>query len=202
MKKNPYIDFTNMRIEEKPYKYLVVKDLFVESAWKALLEWFQGTSNFNKFNELGYKNSIFHISKTNIPKEIEEFINIENISFVKRQLEKAFNVKFKDEILISAQKYMSGDGTLIHNDYFEYSVDSFYFTHRFFVYLNTGWERENGGVLGIFEENYIDSLIEEIQPTNNVGVGIEFSKDSWHAVSAINKGVRFAIHFDFKKAEE
>ncbi|MGE7928336.1 2OG-Fe(II) oxygenase [Lysinibacillus xylanilyticus] len=201
MHKNNYLDFTKTKFVNNPYKYIVVQNVFNPKFATLLLEWFQKTNNFNKFNESGYKNSIFHISKNTLPSNIEELINLENLKFLKGELEFAFKVKFTDDILISAQKYLPGDGTLIHNDYYENSDDAFHFTHRFFVYLNSEWIKDNGGILGIFKENNVNSLVEEVYPYHNWGVGIEFEKNSWHAVSAIKKGERFAIHFDFKKKE-
>lgn len=193
------IKFSNVNKYEKPFKYFHVKEVLSDEFADKLIKWFESTPNFTQHNRTNhYKNSTFHISSESIPEELKEFLTVENFKNIKNKVEEIFEVPFSDKFILSVHRYLPSEGTLIHNDYLEKEDrDEHFFTHRFFIYINRDWKEDAGGILGIFSDNNSDSLRDVVKPVHNTGVGLEFSKKSWHAVSAIREGVRYALHFNF-----
>jgi len=191
--------FSDIQSFNNPFKYFYVKDVLSDKFVENLLTWFEETTNFIPHSSENYfKNSAFHISSTNIPENLKEYLNYENMYLIKNKVEQIFKTKFKNKFIVSVHRYLPGEGTSIHNDILAIDDrDEYFFTHRFIIYINRRWNEEDGGVLGIFGSNNPQDLVNIIKPINNTGVGIAFTNNAWHAVSEVSNGIRYGLHFNF-----
>lgn len=190
--------FSNVETYDSPFRFFQVQEVLSPNFAEELLKWFETTNNFIMNNKSYFKNATFHVSSNNVPMSLQHLVTKENMFCIKKKVEEIFDVKFQDRFIISVHRYLPGEGTLIHNDILEEgSRDEHFFTHRFLVYLNRSWEKSDGGVLGIFNSNNPESLEKLIEPLHNTAVGLAFTRKSWHAVSAVSKGTRYALHFNF-----
>ncbi|MFC5775868.1 cyclophane-containing peptide 2OG-Fe(II) oxygenase YhhC [Ectobacillus antri] len=190
--------FENIQRFSEPFTHFNVQEVLSHEEADRILTWLETTDMFIPRKEQFYRSSAFHLSPENTPNEVADFFSIENLSAIKVKVEDIFGVKFEDRFTISANKYLPGQGTLIHTDYVKPGFrDQFFFTHRFLLYLNRGWKEKDGGSLGIFNTPNPEDLSKVIHPIHNTGVGLAINQKSYHAVEAVHSGERYTLNFTF-----
>lgn len=194
-----FLNLTNVKKSIVPFKHFYADNVFTEKVSYDLLNWIKDNKSFVKKNEEFYKNSWFNISPENLPEDLKDIFSKEGIKYFKSRMEQIFEVSFNEDVLVFAQKYEKGEGTLIHTDYMDPQNRNYQylFTHRIIVYLNDGWTEKMGGTFGIFESPNPSDLVSTFVPKHNSAVGIAHGPSSYHAVSGVNEGVRYAIQFSF-----
>ncbi|WP_318582165.1 2OG-Fe(II) oxygenase [Bacillus paranthracis] len=197
------IQFKETYIYQEPFKHVYIKEVLPPDIAKNILEWLGKTDLFLKRNENNNKSNEFIINSKDCPDHLKSFFSVQNLRIIKDKIQQIFEVTFKDEFTLSAVKHIKGNGTSIHSDYAKLEQrDENFFTHRFLLYLNENWEKNDGGRLGIFLSKEPSSLIKAIPPLHNTGVGIAFGKNTYHAVEKINNKNRFSLVFTFKTINE
>lgn len=187
----------------EPYKHFQVKKIFNSAAANTILSWLETTNLFIPRKEHFYRSEAFHLSPANIPNNLQQYFNMNNLNQIKELAQEVFDVKFKDKFTVSANKYLTGQGTLIHTDYITpKNRDEFYFTHRFLIYLNREWNEDDGGKLGLFGSASEKDIKKLIKPLHNSGIGFQVSPISYHAVEFVKSGERFSLNFTFISQEE
>ncbi|OPD56275.1 2OG-Fe(II) oxygenase [Bacillus anthracis] len=200
-KKSP-LQFEGVRKFETPFKHFEVSEVLKPEESYRILTWLENTNMFIPRKEQFYRSSAFHLSPENAPNDVTDFFSIENLANFKIKIEEIFKIKFKDKFTVSANKYLPGQGTLIHTDYVRANYrDEFFFTHRFLLYFNRGWKPEDGGSLGIFNSPNPSDLEKVINPVHNTGVGLSINPHSYHAVEAVSSGERYTLNFTFLAAD-
>lgn len=199
----PIVRFSHVKRFDQPYKYFHTEEVFAPEAAQALLKWIESSDKFIHKEENFYRNSWFNISSKELPDYLKDVFSLENLTEIKKNMERIFETSFLDEFLIFAQKYSPGEGTLIHTDYMEPENRNYqyFFTHRMIVYLNHGWKPKNGGLFGVFSTSNPKDIVASFEPFHNTAVGLAHGPESYHAVSAVSEEVRYAIQFSFLSKE-
>ncbi|MFZ3590462.1 2OG-Fe(II) oxygenase [Bacillus sp. DJP31] len=198
-----FLEFSKVNKSLMPFKHFYAENVFTEKVSNNLLEWIKDNDLFVQKNEQFYRNSWFNITPENLPAELKDVFSIEGLKILKKKVEDIFEVSFLEDILVFAQKYVKGEGTLIHTDYMEpINRDyQYFFTHRMIAYLNDGWNEEMGGTFGVFRSSNPSDIVNTFVPKHNSAVGIAHGPHSYHAVSGVTNGVRYAIQFNFLSKE-
>lgn len=201
--KENFLDFSNTMKSILPFKHFYVENVFTEKVSNQLFDWLKDNNSFVKKDEQFYRNSWFNITPNDLPNELKDVFSIEGLKNLKKKVEEIFEVSFNEDILVFAQKYVVGEGTLIHTDYMEPQNRNYqyFFTHRMIVYLNDGWNGEMGGEFGVFKSPNPLDIVNTYLPKHNSAVGIAHGPTSYHAVSGVTKGTRYAIQFSFLSME-
>lgn len=192
------MQINNVNKFEKPYKHFSLDNPFKPQDADKILRWLETTNMFTSRKERLLRSSSFFLSAENIPSEVADFFSNQNLISLKKDIENIFNIEFKDYFTVSANKFVLGEGALIHTDYIDpESKSEIYFTHRFLLYFNRGWVETDGGSLGIFNSSDQNDLEKTINPIHNTAIGFAINPHSYHAVSAIKNGIRFTLNFSF-----
>lgn len=187
----------------RPFPHFQVAQVLDERLADRLLEWLETTPNFIPRNEEFYRSSAFHVSPTTAPPALERFFSVPNFQALRGIMSESFDLPFADRVFLSANRYVPGQGTLIHTDYEpDGRRNDFSFTHRFLLYLNRGWAAADGGALGLFDGPEPTDLVTSVAPTHNSGVALEIGPTSYHAVAAVHSGQRYSLNFTFAVLEQ
>jgi len=202
LKNEDVVKFSKINYFENPYKYCQITEVFSQEVADSLLNWLESIE-FTKKEEEFYRNSWFNISSEVLPDNLKLVFSHKNLKKIKSNVEKIFGVTFTEDMLIFGQKYEPGEGTLIHTDYMEPTNRNYqyFFTHRMIVYLNHGWEEKQGGLFGVFSSSDPKDIISTFEPIHNTAVSLSHGPSSYHAVSSVNEGIRYAIQFSFLSKE-
>jgi Rps23 Pro-64 3,4-dihydroxylase Tpa1-like proline 4-hydroxylase len=186
----------------RPFRHFQIAQVLDEELAGRLLDWLETTPNFLARNENFYRSSAFHVSPRTAPPALEKFFSVRNFQALRGIMSESFELPFADRVILSANRYGPGQGTLIHTDHqLDDRRDGFSFTHRFLLYLNQGWEPAEGGALGLFDGPEPSNLAATLQPMHNSGVALEISPNSYHAVAAVRSGQRYSLNFTFSALE-
>jgi len=186
----------------RPFRHFQVAQVLDEQLADRLLAWLETTPNFIPRNQEFYRSSAFHVSPTAAPAALETFFSVPNFQALRGIMSESFGVPLADRIFLSANRYVPGQGTLIHTDYEpDGRRTEFSFTHRFLLYLNRGWAAADGGALGLFDGPEPTDLVTTVAPTHNRGVALEIGPTSYHAVAAVQSGQRYSLNFTFATRE-
>jgi Rps23 Pro-64 3,4-dihydroxylase Tpa1-like proline 4-hydroxylase len=187
---------------QRPFRHFQVGQVLDGQLAGRLLEWLEVAPNFIPHNKKFYRSSAFHVSPRNAPQALEEFFTVSNFQALRGIMSESFALPFTDRVILSANRYGPGQGTLIHTDYEpDGRRNDFSFTHRFLLYLNRGWIAAAGGELGLFDGPEPTDLVTSVAPTHNSGLAIEIGPTSYHAVAAVRSGQRYSLNFTFAALE-
>lgn len=185
------LHFKEIRYFKHPYPHLHVNDVLKPSIANEILNWLKKTKFWEVQDTTNQKSMAFNLEPSIIPEEFDNLFNGPALIKLLHRFEEIFNESFDNKMVVTAFKHRKGEGTAIHNDF---GADA-NFTHRFILYLNEGWTEQDGGSLGLFCSESIESLVKVINPVHNTGVGLVFGPDSHHAVGAVREGVRYSLVF-------
>lgn len=187
---------------EQPFRHFQVTRVLDEELASRLLGWLETTPSFIERTEDFYRSSAFHISPRTAPPGLEDFFSPAYFQALIHIMSESFALSFADQVILSANHYGRGQGTLIHTDYEpEGRRNKFSFTHRFLIYLNRGWKPEEGGALGLFSGPDQADLAITVPPAHNSGVALEIGPRSYHAVAAVQSGHRYSLNFTLAALE-
>lgn len=186
----------------EPFRHLTVEEVFPSGLADAVLSWLETTDAWVPREEAFYRSENIHLSAANVPPELAPLFSPVSRRELRRSLEEHFRHEFAPTLHVSANKYLPGQGTLIHTDFVpgHMTRDRFFFTHRFLVYFLRTWDAGCGGALGLFASAEPASLVRTIEPGHNAGVGLVIGPRSHHAVAAVKEGVRYTLNFCLRSA--
>ncbi|MEH6989571.1 2OG-Fe(II) oxygenase [Cytobacillus firmus] len=183
--------FNDIRYFNHPYPHIQVNDVLIPSVANEILNWLKKTKIWEVQDTTNQKSMAFNLEPSIIPEELVNLFSGPELIKLLHRFEEIFNESFDNKMVVTAFKHRKGEGTAIHNDF---GADA-NFTHRFILYVNDGWTEQDGGSLGLFSSESIESLVKVVNPIHNTGVGLVFSQDSHHAVGAVRDGVRYSLVF-------
>jgi Rps23 Pro-64 3,4-dihydroxylase Tpa1-like proline 4-hydroxylase len=99
-----------------------------------------------------------------------------------------------NKTLVRAHRSTLGDFVNSHNDDPSGGTAS----HRLVITITDQHTSDSGGDLLLLWSNSTDGPSVRIPPTDGVGVAMEFSAKSWHAVKKVNSGIRYSIIYSFR----
>jgi hypothetical protein len=180
-----------------PFKHATgtqVLDPLVADKLRAAVETFDGWEH----SAAGfYRNSLCHFTDRTVPHELASVLVPELTEQVHDAMQRAFKIKLAAGAQMMLNRFVPGDGTLVHNDYLEDAEHRYFFTHRALLYLNEDWNPPMGGILGIFDAPDATRPVATIQPHHNTMSAMAMGPSSYHAVSAQHGPVRYSIVWSF-----
>ncbi len=196
-KKIDNLIFENVTINHEPFKYFTVEKPLESELAEELLKVLESIEDWVKGEKEYFSLLAFRISKPPIRDEFQFLCSEAFQNKLLKLCENTFSTPLEKILGISAHKLTKGHGTAIHNDFLELSLrkEMDYFTHRFLIYLNKGWDEEDGGILGIFNSDDPEDIADLIFPIHNTGVGLAMGTKSQHAVSEMNSNTRYVLSF-------
>jgi Rps23 Pro-64 3,4-dihydroxylase Tpa1-like proline 4-hydroxylase len=152
--------------------------------------------------ELFYRSENIYLSAANVPPALAAVFSPASRRELRQSLEEHFRHEFAPTLQVTANKYLPGQGTLIHTDFVPRHLgrDRFFFTHRFLAYFLRTWASGCGGALGLFASTNQASLAKTIEPSHNAGVGLVIGPRSYHAVASVKEGARYTLNFCLRSA--
>lgn len=192
------INFAGINFYQLPFPHVLVNDVFTPSIANEILEWLKKTQLWEVQDTSNNKSMAFNLESSIIPKELSRVFSGTALLKLLNKFEQVFNESFNNKMVVSAFKHKKGEGTAIHNDFGAEAN----FTHRFIIYFNDGWSEQDGGSLGLFRSENIESLVKVINPIHNTGAGLVFGPDSHHAVGAVRNGVRYSLVFSLSSKKQ
>jgi len=130
-----------------------------------------------------------------LPANLRILIERSFLEELRKAVERLLSAQLGSKIDVTAHKMVPGCRVGIHTDY-----GSLGQTHRLLVHLNRGWKAENGGLLMFFDEEHPSGESRNLRcysPHHRRAIGFEISPNSFHAVSRIVAGDRYALCFSF-----
>jgi hypothetical protein len=98
---------------------------------------------------------------------------------------------------VTAHKLVPGQTIRVHNDHRPRGE-----THRVLIQLNRGWQDAQGGLLLLFGSDSADDVRRVLRPVHRSGVGFAISRQSFHAVSTIQRGERYTLVYSFRSTQK
>lgn len=144
-----------------------------------------------------YRNAKIAFTSDAIPPELGGLLTAELTDSVRKAVEASFGVVLRERAEMMLNRFVAGDGTMVHNDYMPDPGMPYYFTHRALLYLNPGWVRSNGGLLGIFDAPDATMPVSVIEPRHNTMSAMAMGPRSFHAVSAQRGPERYSVVWSF-----
>ncbi|OPD56325.1 hypothetical protein BVG01_25040 [Bacillus anthracis] len=196
------VKFNGCKLSHTPFTHVRIEEVFSNDIAEKLLIWLENYENWKDDTDSLNKSLSSQLTVNEIPQYLKNVFSGDILAKLKTKLESIFEVRFEENIYISVTKRTVGHGTKIHTDYIQpENRDKYYFTHRFLIYLNNGWDKKDGGMLGIFESYDANSIVNTIEPLHNSGFGFVISPNSYHAVGAVSDGERYNLLISLRENE-
>lgn len=187
----------------EPYPHFTVRSTLDNALADELSRWLERTDRWMLKNDPSGAFYNFFLSASMIPRSLSEFFSPGNLKVFKGVIEDLFEVRMSPEIFISANRFAEGQSLKVHSDFADPSVrdERYNPTHRFLIYLNRGWQEEQGGHLGLYRAPGDHVPTVRIAPSMNRGVGLDLGPGSYHAVLSAPRGSRYSLCFSLQEKE-
>ena len=193
---------TALRRRETPFAHCTFGSVFSEDTARGLSGLLAERDDWSYRSEPHYRVRTCHWRPADLPPAMAALLTREVLNGLASRLEDVFGEVFDPDFFVTANKQVPGDGSLVHNDYFEDRSDHpYFFTHRLIVYLSPDGRAGRGGVLGLFGSELPSDLRHVVEPRFNTGIAMAMGPCSFHAVSAIIEGTRYSLCFSFTNAD-
>ena len=183
-------------LQRDPFLHMVIPDCMSERLAESLLTWFEEEAEWKSCAiDDFYQLSDIDLRSAEIPEDLRILVDSAFLEDLRNRVAHFVNAHFSSKIDVTAHKMMPGCRIRVHNDHGDLGQ-----THRLLVHLNRGWTTENGGLLMLFDEEHPSlesSNLKCYLPHHRRAIGFEISPKSFHAVSTVTTGDRYALCFSF-----
>ncbi|MGB6159039.1 MAG: cyclophane-containing peptide 2OG-Fe(II) oxygenase YhhC, partial [Acidobacteriaceae bacterium] len=189
----------NGALQRNPFPHVVVPDCIDQNVAESLLKWFERiapwqASSINDFYQL----FDLDLRTVALPPDLRILLDDAFLEDLCKRVGELMESRLSPRIDVTAHKMLPGCHIGIHNDFGTTGQ-----THRLLIHLNRGWRAENGGLLMLFGNEQPSADSEDTKcfvPHHGRAIGFEISPRSFHAVSKISSGERYALCFSFYAA--
>lgn len=190
------LTFMGGAVQTDPFLHVVIPDSIDENLADCLLNWFETEaawqlSVIDEFYEL-YD---LDLRSAQLPERLKVFVEDSFLEDLRKRTGRLLSARLGSKIDVTAHKMLSGCRIKIHTDFGPQGQ-----THRVLVHLNRGWKAENGGLLMLLDGERPSPNSNKLKcyvPHHRRAIGFEISPNSFHAVSTIVAGERYALTFSF-----
>ncbi len=182
-------DFTYAKIFSEPYPHSWIAQLFPSEANREMRSWLDGWDCWEHTVTDFYEQYEFSLRSTKLPPSLEFVTGGEMIAALTDWMMSTFAAP---ELVVSdvvVHCLHPGHKIGIHNDHIEDGE-----THRLLIQLSDDLV---GGDLLIFEGMDARSLKRIIKPKFGTAFAFAISDNSYHAVSTVEKGLRYTLIYSF-----
>lgn len=192
-------DLSNAVLKEKPFPHFVAKETLNPVLGDRLLSWLEQENRWNHASSDDFYDSYdLNLKAISPPAEFEPLLSPAAVKNVRLQCEELFEHQLNSNVDVSAQKLIAGNRIKVHTDFHPGGP-----SHRLLIYLTRVWTLSDGGLLILLDSESPSEVSAEQRfylPVHLSGVGFEISAHSFHAVSAISSGERYALKYTFYAA--
>lgn len=193
---------TAERRRDSPFAHCTFSKVFSHEVAHGLSRYLAGWDDWSYRSEPRNRVRTCHWRPQDLPPAMATLLTGEVLAGLTTRMQDVFGEVFDTDFVVTANKQVPGDGSMVHNDYFADQLDHpFFFTHRLIVYLSPDDGGGRGGVLGLFGSEDPKDLLRAIAPRFNSGAAMAMGPRSFHAVSAITAGTRYSLCFSFTNAD-
>jgi hypothetical protein len=182
---------------DHPFKHAFTDAAFDGDLADELRDSVVGFEDWETSEDGFYRNSLAHFTSDSVPDTLSHLLTPEVSQQVHEALQETFQIRLRPGAQMMLNRFDTGDGTLVHNDFLQDDSHRYFFTHRALLYLNESWDPTMGGVLGIFDDAQATSPVATIEPRHNTMSAMAMGPASYHAVSAQSGPARFSIVWSF-----
>jgi Rps23 Pro-64 3,4-dihydroxylase Tpa1-like proline 4-hydroxylase len=174
-----------------PFPHLITDALFTEAESESLLEWLETTKEWKRTVGSYFDYDRIVLGSAKPPASISQLLGSRSIGRLKKLVEECFNREMDNGVRIMAHRLRPGNGIGLHTDESVVGV-------VLNIYLNRHWDDAHGGHLVLFNSRSEKDVASIIGPQHGRAVALLVDSRSFHAVSEVNKGQRFAISYFFR----
>ena len=183
-------------VQTDPFLHVVIPDSIDDDLANCLLVWFETEvawqlSVIDEFYQL-YD---LDLRSVQLPERLRVFVEDSFLEDLRKRTEALMSARLGSKIDVTAHKMLTGCRIKIHTDYGPQRQ-----THRLLVHLNRGWKAEDGGLLMLLDQERPSPDSRNVKcyvPHHRRAIGFEISPQSFHAVSTVLAGERYALTFSF-----
>jgi Rps23 Pro-64 3,4-dihydroxylase Tpa1-like proline 4-hydroxylase len=182
--------------QNEPFLHVVIPDCIDEQLAGSLLTWLEAEAawQYSAVEEF-YQLMDIDLRGAKLPEDLRILLEPSFLDELRKAVECLLSAQLGSRIDVTAHRMVPGCRIGIHTDY-----GSLGQTHRLLVHLNRGWKTENGGLLMFLDEEHPSPESTNLRcylPYHRRAIGFEISPNSFHAVSRIVAGDRYALCFSF-----
>lgn len=190
------LTFTGGVRRANPFLHVVIPDCIDLTLAESLLRWFEKEApwQFSAVDEF-YQLLDMDLRGAILPKDLRILVDGSFLEDVRTNMADLMNARLTSKIDVTAHKMQVGCRIGTHTDH-----GSLGQTHRLLIHLNRGWTAEDGGLLMLLDEERPSPQSRNLRcylPHHRRAIGFEISPNSYHAVSTVVMGDRFALCFSF-----
>ncbi|MEI6302527.1 MAG: 2OG-Fe(II) oxygenase [Betaproteobacteria bacterium] len=155
-----------------------------------LLRWFEADSDWTKTEGKVFVYDRLTLGNREVPDDCRAILSSKFVLAIKTLAEKCAAKPLSTKYRLMAHRLVQGQGIGLHTDEARPGV-------VFNVFINREWREEFGGYLILFRSANNSDISAVIAPLHNRAVAIPVHKTSFHAVSDVFSGTRFALSYFF-----
>jgi len=187
--------FTDARHHAAPFPHLRIRTILSEDDADRALNWLRYDAPWTLRIEDFYEQEEFSLLGTNLPSEMSFLMDRSFAVPIRESISSHFQLsRLLTLVDVCAHRLTPGQTIRVHNDFIEGAE-----THRLLVQLNSGWEKEKGGLLMLFSGPTPEEIHSIILPRHRSGFAFEISHRSFHAVSQIKDEERYTLVYSFRE---
>lgn len=193
----PWAALASMIWSEWPFPHAWCDQLFSTAALNELLAWLEGLDGWNETDGGFYQAGERALSPLPCPTSLVPFFGERGLVSLEEQATRLFGTAMRVHPPIAAHRMQEGQGVGAHSDKPHPGEE----THRIILTLTRPiqWLRD-GGCFLLFEHDRQPSAARVFARCHGAAVAFPMSEGSSHAVSIVNRGVRYSIVISFRAA--
>ena len=196
MKASQVLPLTGGAVQRDPFLHVVIPDSIDANVAESLLSWFETGAawQYCAIDEF-YQLLDLDLRSVRLPERLRVFVEDSFLEDLRNRAAGLLSARLGSKIDVTAHKMLPGCRIRIHTDYGPLRQ-----TVRLLVHLNRGWKAENGGLLMLLDQERPSPDSRNLKcyvPHHRRAIGFEISPNSFHAVSTIVAGERYALCFSF-----
>jgi len=190
------LSIVNGVVQRTPFPHVVVPDCIDQGFAECLLTWFERDAPWRACSiDDFYQLFDLDLRAVGLPSDLGILLDDAFLEHLRISVAVLLETRLSPRIDVTAHKMLPGCRIGIHNDFGATGQ-----THRLLIHLNRGWRAEDGGLLMLFGEERPSADSKDTKcfvPHHGRAIGFEISPRSFHAVSRVTSGERYAICFSF-----
>jgi Rps23 Pro-64 3,4-dihydroxylase Tpa1-like proline 4-hydroxylase len=183
-------------LQRTPFLHAVVPNCIDHDLAESLLSWFEREAPW----QWSAVDNFYHqfdvdLRTTPLPADLKLLVDDLFLEELRQGMGRLLEARLDARIDVTAHRMLLGCRVGIHTDYVPAAQ-----AYRLLVHLNRGWKPEDGGLLMLFGEKDPTPDSEGTRcysPQHGRAFAFEISPRSFHAVSRICMGERYALRFSF-----
>ncbi|MDW5266114.1 MULTISPECIES: 2OG-Fe(II) oxygenase [Acidobacteriaceae] len=178
-------------MRRKPFPHFIADEFFTKTESKMLLKWLETSQEWKQTVGSYFDYDRILVGSAKLPAPVSRLLKSRSIERLRELVEEHFKREMSTGARIMAHRLRPGNGIGLHTDESVVGV-------VLNIYLNRHWDDAYGGHLVLFNSNNERDVASIIRPEHGRAVALLVDSKSFHAVSEVCKGQRFAISYFFR----